>query len=63
MMAEDRPRTDPADLAGTLHRQINWRTWGRIRQLHVEAQTDRVVVQGRTSSYYLKQLALSRFRK
>lgn len=59
MMVENRPRVDPADLAGSLQRQINWRTWGRIRQLHVKAQTDRVVIQGMTSSYYLKQLALS----
>jgi len=59
MMTQDRPRTDPADLAGSLHRQIDWRTWGRIRQLHVEARTDRVVIQGMTTSYYLKQLALS----
>jgi hypothetical protein len=58
MMAESRPPTDLADLAGILQQQINERTWGRIRQLHVEASSDRVVIQGATSSYYLKQLAL-----
>lgn len=49
----------PVKLSEVLQDRIQWRTGGRIRQLCVVAQTDRVVVQGMTSSYYLKQLALA----
>ncbi len=47
-----------AELAGVLERQIAQRTWGRIHRLRIEQVNDRVVVQGWTSSYYVKQLAL-----
>jgi hypothetical protein len=34
-------------------------TWGRLRQLHVEVDSWRVIVRGISPTYYLKQLALS----
>ncbi|HXG12827.1 MAG TPA: hypothetical protein VNK04_23925 [Gemmataceae bacterium] len=47
-----------ADLSWTVERQITQRTGGRIHQLAVEVLADRVVIRGRVSSYYLKQLAI-----
>jgi hypothetical protein len=47
-----------AEIASVLERQIVQRTWGRLHRLRVERVNDRVVVQGWTSSYYVKQLAL-----
>jgi hypothetical protein len=43
-------------------RQIQQRTWGRIRRLRVEWKDSRVVVQGCAPSYYVKQLALQAVR-
>jgi hypothetical protein len=36
---------------------VQCRTSGRIRDLRIEAFSDRVVISGRTSTYYAKQLA------
>jgi hypothetical protein len=47
-----------ADLPQTIKQQIMNRTFGRIHRLEVEVTEDRVVVHGRSSSYYSKQLAL-----
>src|SRR5437870_172677 len=58
MPGQDRPRPCVPDLEQTLAHQIIQRTWGRIHQLHVQVDQDRVLVQGCTSSYYVKQLAL-----
>jgi hypothetical protein len=47
------------DLEQAIERQIVERTGGRLHQLHVELSADqRVVIQGYTSSYYIKQLAI-----
>jgi hypothetical protein len=51
----------PADLSrleASVERRIQERTWGRVRQLRVEAGQDRLVVRGCTPSYYVKQLAV-----
>jgi hypothetical protein len=58
MLAEAPPAKHCVEFEWTLERQIAQRTWGRIRQLHVDATPDRVVVTGSAPSYYLKQLAL-----
>jgi len=42
--------------AASIHRAIRASTGGLIRELNVESQSDRVVVTGKTSSYYHKQL-------
>ncbi|MBI1917263.1 MAG: hypothetical protein HYS12_21395 [Planctomycetes bacterium] len=49
----------PRNLAETLERQIDQRTWHRVRRLRVDADTDRLVVHGLAPSYYVKQLALA----
>lgn len=36
---------------------VQCRTSGRIRDLRIDAYSDRVVISGRTSTYYAKQLA------
>jgi hypothetical protein len=46
----------------SLRRRIELRTGGRIRALQLQASAERVVVRGRTSSYYLKQLVLEAVR-
>ena len=48
---------DPA-LEKKLEQQIVLGTWGRIHDLRVELTEGRVVVRGRTPSYYVKQLVL-----
>jgi hypothetical protein len=40
-----------------LERHIQTRTGRRIRNLSVEMNPDRVILRGRTTTYYLKQLA------
>ena len=47
------------DLNWAIERQIVQRTHGRIRQLDVDASSERVVVRGFASCYYLKQLAVA----
>lgn len=47
-----------SDLAQAIERQIRLRTGRRIHPLDVAVTADRVIVQGRAPSYYLKQLAL-----
>lgn len=45
------------DTIADLERKIAGRTAGRIRELRVEAVGDSIVLCGRTSTYYAKQLA------
>jgi hypothetical protein len=40
-------------------RRIAQRTWGRLRQLHIEVDSKLVLVRGSSPNYYLKQLALA----
>jgi len=49
--------TLPADRHQELERHIQHRTGGRVRGLCVEVGNGQVVLRGRTSSYYVKQLA------
>jgi hypothetical protein len=46
-----------AQLLEELERQITLKTAGRIRDLKVEATNQAIVLTGRTSTYYIKQLA------
>ena len=57
--AEGGWRTTPEVLEQAVRSGIAQRTWGRLRQLQVEVDTDRVVVRGSSPTYYLKQLALA----
>lgn len=59
MMTQEWVTANPSKLTEVLEDRIQWRTSGRIRRLCIVAGTDRVLVQGSTSSYYLKQLALA----
>ncbi len=52
-------RTPAEGLEQAVHRRIAQRTWGRVRQLHVEVDAQRVIVRGSCPTYYLKQLALA----
>jgi hypothetical protein len=38
--------------------QIEYRTWRRVRDLQVKIHDGQLVVEGKTPSYYVKQLAL-----
>ncbi len=46
-------------LEQAVRRRIAQRTWGRLRQLEVEVDAQRVVVRGSSPTYYLKQLAIA----
>jgi hypothetical protein len=45
------------ELADTVERYVRLRTGGSIRGLHVEVTGSEVILTGRTSTYYNKQLA------
>jgi hypothetical protein len=49
--------TLPADRHQELERHIQDRTGRRVHGLCVEVRDEQVVLRGRTSSYYIKQLA------
>ncbi|MGE3804388.1 MAG: hypothetical protein AB7K24_06925 [Gemmataceae bacterium] len=49
--------TDTIVLQGLLERQVRCRTGRRIRDLDIEVSAERIVLRGRTGSYYVKQLA------
>lgn len=51
------PHPLPADLIADLEKRITSRTSGRIRNLRVEAAGDAIILSGRTTTYYIKQLA------
>jgi hypothetical protein len=40
-----------------LEHRVLWRTGRRIRDLAIELRPERVILRGRASTYYLKQLA------
>jgi hypothetical protein len=61
MIQSDRDDGNEA-LAQMIRQQICQRTWGRIRQLQIEANDDRVIVRGYSPSYYLVQLTLAAIR-
>jgi len=50
-------KTISADLHSELERTILARTGRRIRDLAIELRPERVVLRGRTATYYVKQLA------
>lgn len=45
------------DLTSTIKHRIHSRTHGRVWNLHVEINGQAVILRGRTSTYYTKQLA------
>ncbi len=47
----------PREIAETVERYVRLRTGGTIRSLHVEVHDGEVILTGRTSTYYNKQLA------
>lgn len=51
------PSLGTLEVVSNLERKIANRTAGRIRGLRVEAVGDSVILCGRTSTYYVKQLA------
>lgn len=55
------PKREPApaeaSLADQIERLIRERTSGLIRSLHVDVYSHEVVINGRASTYYAKQLA------
>jgi hypothetical protein len=57
MDREDSDSTGAA-LEENIERRIVKRTWGRMHQLRVEVNGNRVIVHGCTSRYYDKQLAI-----
>ena len=58
MLKEQKARRESVKREETIKQRIVQRTAGRIRMLEVDVIGDKVVVRGRASSYYLKQLAL-----
>ena len=57
-MAAQTATADLNALPLTIERHIARRTWGRVRQLVIEVNGDRVTVRGCAPSYYVKQLAI-----
>ena len=57
----DQPRgileVSPREIADTVERYVRLRTGGTIRSLHVDVHDGEVLLTGRTSTYYNKQLA------
>ncbi len=57
----DMPReladVSPREIAETVERYVQLRTGGTIRGLQVEVHDGEVILTGRTSTYYNKQLA------
>ena len=57
----DRPggiaEVSPRETADMVERFVRLRTGGTIRSLHVEVHDGEVLLSGRTSTYYSKQLA------
>lgn len=51
------PHLAPAELAHRLEGHIRSRTGRRVSGLQVEVLTDKVVLRGRTTTFYVKQLA------
>jgi hypothetical protein len=49
--------SQPQSAADLVHQHVMNRTGRRIRNLAVEVAPDRVILRGRTRTYYLKQLA------
>ena len=49
---------DRQDLAWALEKQIQEKTFGRVRPLEVEMGTDKITVHGICPSYHVKQLAI-----
>lgn len=45
------------DLTSSIKHRIHSRTHGRVWNLHVELNGQAVILRGRTSTYYTKQLA------
>ncbi len=45
------------DLTSSIKHRIHSRTYGRVWNLHVELTGQQVVLRGKTSTYYTKQLA------
>lgn len=50
-------QTGAAELMRELERLVLVRTGRRVRDLAIELSPERIVLRGRTSSYYVKQLA------
>ncbi len=46
------------NLASLLEKQIQEKTFGRIRPLEVELGGDKITVHGRCASFHIKQLAI-----
>lgn len=46
----------PQTLAERIEQAVQTRTGGRIRGLHVRVSDGDIVISGRTSTYYIKQL-------
>jgi len=54
--------TEMLDLVDQVEQAVQVRTGGRIRDLQIRLSEGRVIVSGRTSTYYLKQLATHAIR-
>jgi len=51
------PTLDTNEMADRVMAAIIRRTCGQVRELHVEANDDQVVLTGRSRTYHVKQLA------
>ena len=58
-LCDHRPRIlKDTELEERIQREIMQCTWGRIRRLRVEVTHGGILVEGVTTSYYVKQLAI-----
>lgn len=51
------PAAVPTSLLDRIERYVHSRTSGMIRDLRIEEDAGRIVISGRSSTYYVKQLA------
>jgi hypothetical protein len=59
MLVQAPIRDSREGLEQAIERRIMERTWRRVRQLRVQVNGQRVVIDGRTPCYYAKQLAIA----
>jgi hypothetical protein len=58
VMISEKVASSEDGLVRHLSEQIQYRTWRRVRDLQVAVRNGQLVVEGKTPTYYVKQLAL-----
>lgn len=62
MFSQQRQRA-PCELEDAIEHNIIQRTWGQVISLQVEVTAERVIIQGWTTTFHQKQVALAAVRE